>query len=684
MSWLPRSLRSTRRAPVRVAAASAAAFLIVLVSYSAFGQVLLLPENEKPKTFRIGALELAYAREHPDQPSLAGLVPISLELRRTDAGWDAPLAGEPSERMEVGGPNSPALDLEAGALVRVLSELVSRLHATGLYGVDVRPSPVDFDLENERDLRPPGRDALAVVISVGRISQIRTVAVGDRVQGDWKIDNEIHTRIRESSPLQPAGVGDEDATDLLDRHALEDYLYRLNRHSGRRVEAALSPGEEPGKVVLDYRVLESKPWYAYAQVTNTGTRRTNSWQTRLGYTHRQLSDRDDILSIEWLNVGLDDINALSARYQAPVFGKGRPQWMSKRRGDPEWFDWIPRESIPWWGVDRMRWEIDFAMSKSQAGNASTQLNLANDRVTSTQYQYGARVIHETFQHRNLFIDLWGGLSLRDLEVKNRTGAITGDALLVLPKIGIHAERINQVSNLLLDVSIQAQLNGIDSSNRDALGRDATDDRYQIINFNFGYTTFLEPLLRPKAWRDPATHSSSTLAHEISIGIRGQYGFDYRLIPQSNATIGGLYSVRGYGQSVAVGDTIAIGSFEYRFHIPRALPIRREPLRIPLIGDFRATPQQVYGRPDWDLILRAFVDVGRSIRNERSKITGGAIEQNQTLLGAGLGADLQIRSNLRARLDWAVPLLDTNGRITNGANHADITSSEIHVLFSILY
>ena len=41
---------------------------------------------------------------------------------------------------------------------------------------------------------------------------------------------------------------------------------------------------------------------------------------------------------------------------------------------------------------------------------------------------------------------------------------------------------------------------------------------------------------------------------------------------------------------AVGDDVYVSSAEYRFPIPRALPIMREPLQMPLIGDFRAGPK----------------------------------------------------------------------------------------------
>jgi hypothetical protein len=657
------------------------AWLIMLAAAEASAQVLLIPEDRGPSVYPVSSIDLVYASEHPDQPPLEALLPIKVQLRETKIGWAAPLGGEESRSMRVGGPVSKTIRLEASGLTRVLRAIVAAFHEAGLYGVDVRPSSSDIDLESERDLRPANRTSLSVVVTIGRITQVRTIAVGDRIQSDWKIDNEIHTRIREDSPLQSTGVAGGDSSDLLDRRALEDYLFRLNRHAGRRVEAALSPSSEPGGIVLDYRVLESKPWYSYAQVANTGTRRSSPWQTRLGVTHHQFTGNDDVLAIEYLNAGLDDVNGLRARYQAPFFRAKRPEWMNRRKGDLSWLDWVPREKIPWWGVDRLRWEADFGWGEFRAGRSPTLAGLSNDPVRTRQFQYGGRFIYETWQYRDFFVDVWGGLRLQDLDVRNQFTATSGKALFVIPNGGIHAERINQLSTLGIDVSVRGSVSTVDESDLDGLGRDTTDDLYAIVDFNLGYTTFLEPLLFPEAWRDPATERTSTLAHEVAIGLRGQYGFDYRLVPQASQTLGGLYSVRGYDQSVAVGDTIVVGSFEYRFHVPRALPVVREPLRIPFLGDFRAAPQQVYGRPDWDLTLRAFLDVGRAIRNDRSASAAGVNEYNQTLIGLGAGAELQLKSNIRARVDWATALKETSGKISNPTKLWD---NEIHVLFSILY
>ena len=649
----------------------------------ALAQVLRNPEDLPPAVFRVGALELAYGTPHPDQPELAGLLPLTVELRRTEQGYAAPREGEDGESVEIGGRESPVVRLEVSGLARVLGTLVGRLNAIGLYGVDVRPAETDIELNTERDLRPAERTALALVVHTGRIAQIRTIAVGDRIKSDWKIDNTLHEKIRLESPLQPVGEGIEGATDLLDRRSLEDYLYRLNRHSGRMVEAALSPGEEPGDVVLDYRVLESKPWYAYAQATNTGTSRTTPWQTRFGFNHSQVSNRDDNLSVEYLNAGLEDVNGLNARYDAPFFGSRRPEWMNRRKGDPGWLGWFPREKLPWWGVDRLRWGVDFAWNRSIAGRNSTLRGLDNDPVRSTQFDGGGRFTYEVFQHRDFFVDVWSGLGVSNLRIENPIGGDTrlGQAILVVPKLGLHAERSSQLSTLNFDTTVQGQVNSIDVGDRDSLGRAETDDRYATLDFNLGYSAFLEPLLRPGAWRDPSNELAATLAHEISVGLRGQYGFDYRLIPQASQTLGGLFSVRGYDQSVAVGDTVVVSSFEYRFHLPRALPVSRRPLQLPLIGDFRVAPQQAYGRPDWDFMLRAFIDAGHAVRSNASNASISAVEFDQTLVGAGIGAEFVFRSNLRARADYAFALKDTKGKINNSASVGD---SALHVLFSILY
>ncbi len=98
--------------------------------------------------------------------------------------------------------------------------------------------------------------------------------------------------------------------------------------------------------------------------------------------------------------------------------------------------------------------------------------------------------------------------------------------------------------------------------------------------------------------------------------------------------------------MVAGDTVAMGTVEYRFHLPRVLPLRPKPVSLPWFGTFRLAPQQVYGRADWDLILRLFVDGARAVKNDRI-----SFEKNHTLLGAGAGVELQLKRNFRFRMDY---------------------------------
>jgi hypothetical protein len=322
-------------------------------------------------------------------------------------------------------------------------------------------------------------------------------------------------------------------------------------------------------------------------------------------------------------------------------------------------------------------------------------------VDGQDWHLGGRLIYNVFQHHAFFLDLFGGVEMRGVKVDNKGALAEANQFFILPQVGIQAERVNEVSSFFGNVTFEGNFQSIDvtdpqaggdpSGGLEGLGRSNPDDKWMVVNFNTGISQFLEPLLNRRGWENPSTTWSSTLAHEIFFAVRGQYAFNYRLIPQAEQVLGGLYSVRGYEQSTAVGDNVVLGTVEYRFHLPRSLPVRREPINVPLLGAFRAVPQQVYGRPDWDFILRAFVDAGVSHRNKRPPVPQcGAFplpacdpprpERGDVLVGAGLGAELQILGHLRVRVDWATALTSSNS-----VNHpVDAGDQEVHLFFSVLY
>jgi len=205
-----------------------------------------------------------------------------------------------------------------------------------------------------------------------------------------------------------------------------------------------------------------------------------------------------------------------------------------------------------------------------------------------------------------------------------------------------------------------------------LGRVDADEDFAILSWQASQSFFIEPVLFREAWEDATTPGSSTLAHELFFSFRGQTTLGARVAPQFEGVAGGLYSVRGYDESVAAGDDLFLFTAEYRFHLPRVFSVDDDPYDTMLFGrPFRWSRQEVYGSPDWNLILKAFVDVGATRVNDAQ-----AGESDEDLLGVGIGAELQVLRNVNIRLDYGWALEDA------GDNNAG--DSRLHVQATLLY
>jgi hemolysin activation/secretion protein len=169
---------------------------------------------------------------------------------------------------------------------------------------------------------------------------------------------------------------------------------------------------------------------------------------------------------------------------------------------------------------------------------------------------------------------------------------------------------------------------------------------------------------------------STLAHELELAFRGQYAYQKRLPPQFQAVAGGLFTVRGYEQSVIARDDAYIATLEYRLHVPRLLAPGHQEWVVPAVGRFRPRAQRVFGFPDWDLILRAFFDFAWLHSNAHSAIKTSA-DWSESLKSAGAGVELQLLQHLSARVDVGFPLDPARGL-------ADVGDPRAHVLVTVLY
>lgn len=595
--------------------------------------------------YPIAGFEVHYAEDHPRHPSLDDILAADVTLGRVDDGYVAPRDGIPEAKIALRA--APYTYYYASAIRSINEQLVKRFNDRGLIGVLVQPLETDLEPGTGRDLRTPGQRGLTLVVRTGRVEEVRTFAAGERFEGDERLNAPQHHEIAEDSPARP-----DSEKELMMRGDLERYTARLNRHPGRRVDVEVSPALKPGGVYLDYMVAEYKPWYAYVQASNLGTEGTTEYRQRFGFTHTQLTNHDDILRLDYVTGNFDKIHAAVGDYEAPVFGfdfDGRLRW----RAFGNWSEY--ESSILGFG------------------------EISSDRFDGQSWTAGLQLIANVLQFDELFVDVFAGARWMNVEANNKLSTAEGKDDFFIPKVGFLVERRTDTSYFRLNMSYErniASVAGTSNEEIENLGRQEVSRNFDMVRADMQLAFYLEPLLFRRGYQDPSTWWSSTLAHEIYLGFRGQQSLGKRLIPNEVMTAGGLYSVRGYPEAATYGDHVYMGTVEYRLHIPRLLrPRAQEASTIPLLGDFRGRPQYVYGRPDWDLILRVFTEAAKT-----RKVDDIPGEHDDTLWGAGVGLELLLKRNISVRFDAAQAL----SRVKGSANTIHDNSREYRWLITILY
>lgn len=585
----------------------------------------------------ITAFEIQFARTNPNLPPAAEVLEATVRLGKLDDGYVAPREGLPTIEFRLDA--IPTLALQSfydSALPLLAPAVVQRMQQLGFIGIYVEPDPDQITVVGGRvvDLRPPGQTSLRLRVTTGVVTSVRSIASGDWLPEGERVDNPIHARIRDRSPVQPRQSG-TDRPDLLRRDLIDDYVYRLNRHPGRRVDVAVAPtGTEYAGVTLDYLVSENRPWFLYAQLANDGTSNTNSLRERFGFVHNQLTNNDDILYLDYLTAGFDSVNAVTASYDSP-FGHS----------------------------ERWRWRVYGNWSEYTASDVGEP----NADFKGKSWSAGGEAVWNFAQHKDLFIDAVAGARWQYVRVDDQFINQTGSSNFFLPYFGARLERTRENERTLASATFEFNAPDIADTNSaelNNLGRLDVASGWTVLLFDVSHSFYLEPLF------DPEISPTSTLAHEVYLSARGQYAFGSRLVPNFEQVAGGLYTVRGYPEAIAAGDDVFLATAEYRFHIPHALPTDATP------GDlfgrpFRYAPQFPYGPTDWDLILRGFIDFGRTVNNDRLPF-----EVNQTLVGAGVGLELSLTRHFNARVDWGFAL---NG-LDNGVGGTLVSAGSNRVQF----
>jgi hemolysin activation/secretion protein len=604
------------------------------------------------------------ADELLDASVTLGVLPQGYVSSRALSGAGQPLTdamGRPLARSGVPTETFRLRDLGAGAgsqfhasaIGEVCRSIAAELNRRGFISVFARPAEDQISPETGDDLRQGATGDLRLVVWTGRVSEVRTVASGERLSKAIEAGatpavntpDRVHERIRVQSPVA--------VNDLVRRDLIDDHLARLNRHPGRRVEAAVAPGAAPDEVALDYLVAENKPWTAYAELSNTGTKQTSEWRERFGFVHNQLTRRDDILRLDYVTAGFDRSHAVTVDYSFPILS------------------------------DRVRARGFGAWSQYDASD----VGFAGETFSGENAMAGADVVATAWQRRDFFLDLVAGFKWQSIDVENSLLAQEGSDSFLTPHAGVAAERASDDSMLHAAATVSWNIDELDAAEKDSLGRPGVDQSFTVLRMQAGHSFYLEPLLNDLGWfGGPDGKGFTSLAHELSLSGRGQFSFGNRLIPTEEEVAGGFFSVRGYPESLAAGDNVFIGSLEYRFHLPNAL----SPGRPGAMGDtampawvgrdFRWTPQHEFGRADWDLVLKGFFDIASV--NQSEKLAG---ELPDTLIGAGVGVDLLFRRNVSARLDWGMALKDA-GPEQLGSSEREVSSgsSRLHFLLTVSY
>jgi hemolysin activation/secretion protein len=555
----------------------------------------------------------------------------SVELGITPSGYVAPIHDRPTSVRKISELNvEGSAQFSQGAILAIDKAIVRNLNAHGYGAVLAVPSPNDIDPQDLSDLRVRRKGTMHILVSVPTAANVRTVAEGDRIgKNDTRVDNPKHQRILHNSPVQ--STTRPGTTEFFDQLAVNDYVDRLNRQPGRRVDVAISAADQPDQYTLDYLVNEIKPWYVYAQISNTGTPITSEWRERFGVVDNQLTGNDDILNIDGVTDFKQSTN-ITGSYEFPLFAN-----------DPDL------------GTDRLRVRVYGLWDQYEAAD----IGLLNNSFKGTDYSGGAEVAYNLYQDGNLFLDFIAGIRYQDSQVTSQFNQTKATADYYVPYLGLRAQDYRPTYYYSLGLTAEGGITSSSAAKLSELGRANPDSDFAILQPNLEGSIYLEPLIDSGDF----DAGRSTLAHEVFLSFRGQWSLGYRLIPQFEQAAGGFYSVRGYPEAETAGDTVLLATAEYRFHVARALGIAPNPTKIKIFGDpFRLLPEQPYTRPDWDLILRGFLDFGQVV--QAHKVPG---EFNDTLVGVGAGAELQVRQNIDIRGDYGVALSSLSNRVKTGAS-----------------
>lgn len=602
----------------------------------------------------IDRFEFSYGLEHPALPPLEALKGLTFKSTRDGNVFRAPAATGAENVTLSGIPEGSRFD--GDALRDIAQEVVRWYNSRGLYGVWVAYSDLESSASGVVDNRPPDSHSAHLVIWASQVAEVRTLARGKRIKPQFSINNPKHRRIASHSPLHSGATPDQPGS-LFSQDVLNDYLYGLNLHPGRRVEASIASAGQPGKVVLDYLVNESKAWQIFSQVNNYGTEATGALRVRLGYQDNQLTNHDDILNVDTITT--PDLKTYGSflSYRLPVL---RPARLLARIY-ASYGDFVASDAT----LENLR----FA-GKNWLGGVEFTNRLTLWRDWQLVSALGTNYNHYGIQ-----------------SLISNTPLVTGYSNFLVPFIGTTLSRDSNwwsvSGGLRIDHTVGSFANKNPTTGIPALGRISADADWTSARWNLNGAVFLEPLFH-------RTDKPQALAHEVSLRLKGRKLLrGQRLIPHEQEPLGGALSVRGYAESIVSADEFLAATLEYAYHIPHSLK-PGEPGKL-FRWPFKWRPTKVGQTPDWDLVARAFFDYAYRAVTPTPTLPGQPattdelplIDRNLSLAGAGVGVGLMVKQNFFLRCDFGMALTELRDN-TRTAGHEIVSpkgNTKIYVVSS---
>ena len=534
---------------------------------------------------------------HEDLPTDSTLMQTSVKLYQKDNVYSGSADSKGAEiTVTLEELSTRTGSLTDSARVSIQNAVVANMNTKGIGGVACLIEPA---------ANAQGTNTMKVVAA--QFGGVRTIASGVRAgETGQSINDANQQRIKDESPLKEG--------DVMKKEVLEDYLYSLSRFPGRTVSAAVSNEPSSAQVVLDYYVQEKKVFDVYAGVSNTGTTETSKFQYRVGLLATQLTNNDDILSIDYQNSNFQDTQSVNSYYDARV---GTMQ--------------------------DLRWRLTGQWGQYY----SSDLGLAAQDFSGNNWGVQGELIWTFLQNGNSFLDVDAGVKTWGATTENTLLQTNGSATFVTLSAMFNV--LSTGDTWAFQGSFGGMYTTTDASQQslDELGRTDTSKAFSTINGSVYGSFYLDPFL-DSSWSNSQS-LYKPLIHEIFGSVRGQYAFDYRLTPLSQYTMGGLYTVRGFAQSLTAGDNALVGTIEYRMHLPRMFTPTVPTGSFPSASKpFKWAPDSSTGAaPDWDLVFSTFFDAGTVSSNQAYEF-----EVNTPMYSAGVGLDLNVLTNISVGLDWA--------------------------------